>query len=103
MRLTPESLGISNRTACFAVRVRGSSMIGAGILDGDLALLEKKKPREGQIVAALIDGECTLKRLIWDSRLGHVLRSENPDFADLRPVQDLTVQGVLVAIVRKVE
>ncbi|QSR85656.1 transcriptional repressor LexA [Methylacidimicrobium sp. B4] len=102
LRLTPESLGVSDRAACFAVRVHGSSMIGAGILDGDLALIERKPAREGQVVAALIDGECTLKRLILDPTHGCVLRSENPAFADLRPARDLSVQGVLVAIVRKV-
>ncbi|MDD4933427.1 MAG: transcriptional repressor LexA [Methylacidiphilaceae bacterium] len=102
VRLTPESLGVSDRSACFAVQVRGSSMVGAGILDGDLALIEKRPPREGQIVAALIDGECTLKRLILDPTRGFVLRSENPAFADLQPARDLTIQGVLVAVVRKV-
>ncbi|MGD9896676.1 MAG: transcriptional repressor LexA [Candidatus Methylacidiphilaceae bacterium] len=102
VRLTPESLGVSDRSACFAVRVRGSSMIGAGILDGDLALIEKKPYQAGQIVAALIDGECTLKRLILDPARGFLLRSENPAFADLRPERELTVQGVLVAIVRRV-
>lgn len=102
MRLGPESFGISNPSACFAVRVRGSSMIGAGILDGDIALIEKKQPREGQIVAALIDGECTLKRLTLDPAQGYLLRSENPAFPDLRPARDLTIQGVLVGILRKV-
>ncbi|WP_018291001.1 transcriptional repressor LexA [Verrucomicrobium sp. 3C] len=102
VRLTPEFLGISDRSACFAVRVRGSSMVGAGILDGDLALIEKRPPREGQIVAALIDGECTLKRLILDPAHGFILRSENPAFADLLPARDLAIQGVLIAVLRKV-
>ena len=50
---------------CFALRVRGDSMIGDGILDGDIVIVERREEaREGEIVVALIDGaEATLKRL----------------------------------------
>jgi repressor LexA len=93
---------ISGRRRVFAVRVRGASMTGASIEEGDIAILEDKPPRIGDIVAALVDGEVTLKRLVrLDTR--HVLRAENPDFPEITPRADLQVQGVLVSIQRKIE
>src|SRR5579871_1805801 len=57
-----EGFGIRNRTKAFALRVTGDSMIGRQIFDGDLVLLEGDiTPRHGDVVAALIDGESTLK------------------------------------------
>ena len=48
----------------FALRVSGDSMVGAGIFDGDLVILELKPPKSGNIVAALIDGETTLEEVL---------------------------------------
>ena len=59
-------------------------------------MLERKEPREGDVVAALVDGEVTLKRLV-NERRGWFLKSENPDFPDLIPRRDLQVQGLLVS------
>ncbi|MEI9896062.1 MAG: S24 family peptidase [Chthoniobacter sp.] len=75
-------------------------MIGAGINDGDLAILENCEPKAGQIVAALIDGETTLKRLV-QQRGRYYLHAENPNFPDLTPLGELSVQGVMVALIRK--
>lgn len=50
-------------TGCYFLRVRGDSMIDAGILDGDLAIIQPQPSAEnGQIVVAMVDGEATLKR-----------------------------------------
>jgi repressor LexA len=46
----------------FALKVRGDSMEGAHILEGDTIILEQKPPNDGAIVAAFVDGNCTLKR-----------------------------------------
>jgi repressor LexA len=94
------TLGVSADRGAFALKVRGESMIDAQISDGDLAILEPREPRNGDIVAALIDGETTLKRYIVQ-RGKPFLRAENPDFPDLIPAVELVVQGVLVALVRK--
>ena len=75
-------------------------MEGAGIRDGDLAVLERKEPREGDVVAALVDGEVTLKRLVAERR-SWFLKSENPEYPDLTPRRDLQIQGVLVGLVRR--
>lgn len=91
----------SGQHPLFALRVRGFSMIGAAIKPDDIAIFEIKEPRVGDIVAALVDGAVTLKRLAQDgSRL--VLRGENPDFSEIKPRDELQVQGVLVNIQRAV-
>ena len=60
-----ESIGFKPTRNTFALRVTGDSMIGRHILDGDVVVLEHgPDPRNGQIVAALIDGESTLKTFV---------------------------------------
>ncbi|HEY8899032.1 MAG TPA: S24 family peptidase [Chthoniobacterales bacterium] len=93
------ALRIPASARTFALRVRGDSMVNAQIADGDLVIVEAREPKAGDIVAALIDGETTLKRLV--SEAGRLfLRAENPRYPDLIPVGDLTVQGVMRAVVR---
>ncbi|MGJ8635097.1 MAG: transcriptional repressor LexA [Luteolibacter sp.] len=94
------SLGVSRKSETFALTVRGESMIDAHICDGDTVILEKREPRNKDIVAALIDGETTLKRFISEKGKPY-LKAENPDFPDLIPVDELIIQGVLVALLRK--
>ena len=95
-----QTLGVSLRDKAFALRVRGDSMIDAHIVDGDFAILQKKEARPGDVVAALIDGETTLKRLV-KKRNKVYLQAENADYPDLVPVLELEVQGVVVGLVRR--
>ena len=86
----------------FALRVRGQSMIGAGIYDGDVGgggFTPEAKP--GAIVVALIDGESTLKRLVMQHGRPF-LTSENPNYPDLVPLSELVIQGVVHTLVRRV-
>ncbi|HWN96339.1 MAG TPA: transcriptional repressor LexA [Methylomirabilota bacterium] len=95
------TLGISPTAVTFALQVRGESMIGKGILDGDYAVIEaERRPRNGDVVAALIDHESTLKTFALEKGRP-VLRAENPRFPTLVPVDELTIQGVMVALVRQ--
>jgi repressor LexA len=99
LRFIPTTLGISNPGRAFAVKVRGDSMVDAGIFSGDIVVLEQKEAKNGDIVAALIDGENTLKRLVRDK--GRVfLKAENPRYPDLEPVEKLDIQGVVVSVLR---
>jgi repressor LexA len=93
------ALGIPRNARTFALKVRGDSMIDAHICNGDTVILEFRQPRKGDIVAALIDGETTLKRYLVDHGKPF-LRAENPDYPDLLPAQELIIQGVLVALLR---
>ena len=96
-----ESLGLLGRSQIFALEVRGDSMLGRHIVDGDIAILDRGvTPQPGDVVAALIDRESTLKTFaVEDGR--PVLRAENPDYPNLIPTDELLIQGVLVALVRR--
>ncbi len=93
------TLGVPRNARTFALKVRGESMIDAHICDGDFVILEVRTPRPHDIVAALIDGETTLKRYLVRNGVPY-LKAENPDYPDLLPVQELTIQGVMVALIR---
>jgi repressor LexA len=93
------ALGIPRHARTFALKVRGESMIDAHICDGDTVILEFREPRKGDIVAALIDGETTLKRYVME-RGKPFLRAENADYPDLIPARELVIQGVLIALLR---
>ena len=99
--LDTASVNASKNGRTFALRVRGDSMIDAHIVDGDIVILEdRKEVRSGDIVAALIDGETTLKRYVLE-RGRPYLKAENPLYPDLVPARELLVQGVMVSLVRK--
>ncbi len=93
------ALGVRANTKVFALRVRGDSMIGANIVENDVVFLTPREPRPRDIVAALIDGESTLKRFLLQ-RGQAFLRAENPRYPDLLPTTELTIQGVMVGLLR---
>ncbi len=83
----------------FALRVRGDSMINAHIVPGDIVVLRPGEPANGDIVAALIDGETTLKRyLLRDGK--PYLKAENDAYPELLPATELVIQGILVSLMR---
>lgn len=83
----------------FLLRVRGDSMIGVGIHDGDLVIVRQTNSAErGTIVVALIDGEATVKTLERDGQ-AWVLRAANPAYSDLRP-PELGIVGRVVGVIR---
>jgi repressor LexA len=93
------ALGLRPTAQLFALRVRGDSMTGANIVDQDIVFLTPREARPRDIVAALIDGESTLKRFLVQ-RGRPVLRAENPRYPDLRPATELVIQGVMVGLLR---
>lgn len=96
-----DSVNASRNGKTFALRVRGESMIDAHIMDGDIVILEDRKDaRDGDIVAALIDGETTLKRYVMD-RGRPYLKAENAAYPNLIPARELRIQGVMVSLIRK--
>ena len=96
-----DSIGCKPTRNAFALRVTGDSMIGRHILDGDFVILEHgPEPRIGQIVAALIDGASTLKTFVVKGGRPY-LKAENPQYPDLLPAEELMIQGVLKALIRK--
>jgi repressor LexA len=99
--LDAASVNASKNSRTFALRVRGDSMIDAHILDGDVVILEDRKDvQSGDIVAALIDGETTLKRYVVDHGRPY-LKAENSAYPNLTPARELRIQGVMISLVRK--
>lgn len=85
----------------FALQVTGDSMIDAGIEDGDTVILELRTPRDGDIVAALIDEETTLKRYMHAGGKAPYLKAENPNYPNLTPASELIIQGVAKAVIKR--
>ena len=101
--VTIDAIGFKPTRNTFALRVSGDSMIGKHICDGDIVVLEHgPDPRPGQIVAALIDRKSTLKTFVMKNGKPF-LKAENPKYPDLIPSEELMIQGVVRAVLRRFE
>ncbi|QXE17426.1 transcriptional repressor LexA [Clostridium sp. 001] len=91
---------VKNKNQLFILKVQGESMIDAGILDGDMSIIEQTNFAEnGDIVAALIDNEATLKRFFKEK--DHIrLQPENKSMSPII-VDDCKIIGRLVGIYRR--
>jgi DNA polymerase V len=88
---------IEHPDTTFIVTVAGDSMQGAGIWDGDLLVVDRSlTPEPGDVVVAVLDGELTVKRLLFQGSRP-ILHPENPRYPDFRPMddEDLTIWGVV--------
>ena len=94
-----DTLQLPKNARTFALEVRGDSMIDAHIVDGDFVIMELRDPNHRDIVAALIDGETTLKRFLVQKGKPF-LRAENSKYPDLIPAHELVIQGVFRALLR---
>jgi repressor LexA len=84
----------------FILRVRGESMKDAGFNEGDHVIVERREARVGEVVVALLNGENTVKRLV--EKNGQLfLKAENPEFTDIYPKNEWSVQGVVVGLWRR--
>jgi repressor LexA len=95
--------GLFKPRADFLLRVRGLSMINAGILDGDLlAVHRSSEARNGQIVVARLDDEVTVKRFRRQGGTVELI-AENPDFEPIvvdSEAQTLAIEGIAVGVIR---
>jgi SOS regulatory protein LexA len=99
--LSLDDLLIQNRDATFLLKVSGDSMSGAGILPGDMVIVDRgQTPKSGDIVIAEIDGEWTMKYL-RKRGAGVALIPANPQYKAIRPKNELKIAGVVTAVVRK--
>ncbi len=95
----PDELGSGK---LFALRVKGDSMIGAGILEGDRVIVKQQSTAEsGEIVCALIDGEATLKRFFKKGRVV-TLKAENEKYPPITVSEgEFRILGKVVGLLRK--
>ncbi len=96
------AVGIRPRGETFALKVEGDSMVGAGINDGDVVIIEKRPHRSRNIVAALVDGRVTLKRYIEEEGR-QLLRAENKQYRDIVLGEESRVQGVAIAVIHELD
>ena len=96
-----DDLLIKNREATFLLKVSGDSMSGAGILPGDMVIVDKgQTPKSGDIVIAEVDGAWTMKYLRKRGESVTLLPA-NPKYQPIRPKNELKIAGVVTAVVRK--
>jgi DNA polymerase V len=93
---------IRNKPATFFMRVSGTSMINAGIYDGDIVIVDRSiKPVNGKIVIAVVDGEMLIRRY---ERTMNSLRliPETPKLSaiDVSEFMDFKIWGVVVCVIR---
>lgn len=92
---------IGDKTATFMLKVKGESMIDAGIMDGDYVIVERgREPKLGEIVLANVDQGWTLKYYKKDKN-GVYLEPANKNFKIIRPKQDMEIPAVVISVVRK--
>ncbi len=99
--LSLDDLLIQNRDATFLLKVSGDSMTGAGIMPGDMVLVDKgQTPKSGDIVIAEVDGEWTMK---YFRKRGDTITlvAANPKYQPIKPKRELKVGGVVTAVIRK--
>ena len=92
---------ITRPESSFLVKVSGDSMTGAGIMDGDMVIVEKgREPKNGDIVLAEVDGEWTMKYFVRKGK-EIVLEAANPKYPTIRPRNELRLGGIITAVIRK--
>jgi len=92
---------ITRPESSFLLKVSGDSMIGEGIMEGDLVIVEKRRsPKTGDIVIAEVDGEWTMKYFIRKGKT-IVLEAANPKYPPIKPRSELRLGGVVTAVIRK--
>lgn len=102
LSIDPRVFGLKSAKAgqLWGLRVKGDSMTDAAIVEGDVVLLARRQPKNGDIIAALVDEtEVTLKRFVQE-RGRTFLRAANPKYPDLHP-RKIESQGVMVGVIRR--
>ncbi|RYH73448.1 translesion error-prone DNA polymerase V autoproteolytic subunit [Flavobacteriaceae bacterium 144Ye] len=102
-RISLDKTLVKNKEATFYARVSGQSMIGAGLDDGDLLVVDKSlEPQHNKIAVCFIDGEFTVKRLRV-TKEGVYLQPENPAYEPLLVTNDNDFQiwGIVTHVIKK--
>ncbi len=95
---------VKNKEATFYARVSGDSMVGAGIDDGDLLVIDRSKnPENGKIAVCMIDGEFTIKRIKKEKNKVYLM-PENRRYKpiELKEENELIIWGVVEYVIKKV-
>lgn len=98
----PQTL-VKGRRDVFLLKVRGDSMVNAGIFEGDLVIVKPtREVRNNDIVVALLHDEATVKRFVQIKNRAY-LKAENPDYPNIYPKEEWMIQGKVVGVIRNLE
>lgn len=103
-RISLDRTLVKNKEATFYAKVSGQSMVGAGLDDGDLLIVDRSlEPEHNKIAVCFIDGEFTVKRLILEADCIY-LQPENPDYKPIKVTEDndLQIWGIVTHVIKKI-
>lgn len=103
-RLSLDEVLVKNKLSTFFARVSGQSMIGAGLDDNDLLVIDRSlEPAHNRIAVCFLDGEFTVKRLKVD-KYGVWLQPENTDYPIIKITEenDFVIWGIVTSVIKKV-
>lgn len=103
-KISIDQLVIKNEAATFYAKASGHSMIGAGIDDGDILVIDRSiEPTDNKIAVCFIDGDFTIKRIKIEEDCIY-LQPENPKFQPIKVTEDndLIIWGIVTYVVKKV-
>ena len=104
VRISLDKVVVKNKAATFYARVAGQSMVGAGLDDGDLLVIDRSlEPTDGKIAVCFIDGEFTVKRLNVDKDCVWLM-PENEQYKPLQVTEDndLIIWGIVTHVLKAV-
>ena len=103
LRISIDQEVVRNEEATFYARVSGESMLGAGLEDGDLLVIDRSlEPKDNKIAVCFIDGEFTVKRLKVEKDCVYLM-PENKKYRPIKVTEEneLTIWGVVTYVVKK--
>ena len=103
IRISLDKELVRNKDATFYARVSGESMIGAGLDDGDLLVIDRSlNPENGKIAVCLVDGEFTVKRIKKEKNKLYLM-PENKKYKpiELKEENELIIWGVVEYVIKK--
>ena len=104
IRISLDKELIKNTESTFYARVNGDSMVGAGLDDGDLIVIDKSlEPRSGKIAVCFVNGEFTVKRIKKEkNRLYLVAENKKYKSIEIKEENELVIWGVVEYVIKKV-
>ena len=103
IRISLDKEIIKNEEATFYARVDGESMLGAGLNDGDLIVIDRsEEPKNGSIAVCFLDGEFTVKRIVKKNNKLY-LKPENKNYKEIEITNDneLFIWGIVTFVIKK--
>jgi DNA polymerase V len=103
-KISLDNVLVKNREATFYAKASGSSMIGAGINDGDILVIDRSiEPQNNKVAVCFIDGEFTIKRIQVEKECIYLM-PENPKFNPIKVTDDnqLIIWGIVTYVIKKI-